>query len=202
MLTIGQRIQRLRKQLGEKQATFAQRFGVDQSTVSKWEKGSQVPDPEHRDIIASLELSDEDLVEGDEMGGSGSNPLFTLVPIAGYVGAGAVVHLIDTDAMPGSLGYIKAPKGFGAVEALVVQGDSMYPAYKNGDIIYYSGRPAEMPIRSADEYVVRLKNGQVLVKVVEPVGADGRYTLTAYNAPSQRGVEIAAASKVRYVRKK
>lgn len=199
MTTLGQRVARLRRTLKENQADFGKRFGVGQTTVSKWEADRQEPEAKHLDVIASLEMDDPGMADRD--GTTPANPLFTLVPLVGYVGAGAVVQMVDRGAGSSAIDWIKAPKGFGAVEALGVRGDSMYPVYRDGDTVFYGGHPAELPIREADEYVVELSDGRVLLKIVEPE-RDGRYTLTAYNFAPIRDVEIVRAFKVRYIRRK
>lgn len=48
-------VRHLRSCLGRTQAAFADRLGVDQATVSRWERGTQVPDLETQ--IAILDLS-------------------------------------------------------------------------------------------------------------------------------------------------
>lgn len=201
MNTLGTRISRLRRHLGETQATFGERFGVDQSTISKWESGRQVPDSVHLDVIGSLEMGETDGINGDKLPTTPGNPLFTLVPVVGYAGAGAVVHMYDRGAGSSAIEYIKAPKGFGAVEAIEVRGDSMYPVYRNGDTIYYDGREATLPITESDEYVVELRDGRMLLKLVEPRG-NGQYTLLAYNGAPINGVEVIRAFKVRYIRRR
>lgn len=130
----------------------------------------------------------------------GTRPLFTVVPIAGYVGAGATVLLLSGEAAD-NIGYARAPRGIGAVEALVVRGDSMYPAYKEGDTIYFGEQPAELPIRVPDEYVVKLADGRVLLKEVVPAGG-GRYVLQSHNAPAIYDAEIVEAFEVRWVQKR
>jgi phage repressor protein C with HTH and peptisase S24 domain len=197
MATAGQRIRRLRKALGgETQAAFAARFGVDQSTVSKWESDRQTPEPKHWDIIASLEEPAED----ESNVGAAARPLFTLVPLRGYVGAGAEVHILDRGSSLDAIEHIKAPRGFGPVEALQVRGDSMVPAYNDGDTIFLSEGHVPLPIQVPGEYVVELADGRVLLKNVHPAG-NGRYTLLSHNGPPITGVEIVKAAKVRYVRK-
>lgn len=200
MATLAQRIHRLRRSLKESQAEFGKRFGVGQAAISRWESGRQMPEAMHLDVIASLEMDGPDMADEEAPHSTGGNPLFTLVPLVGYVGAGAVVHRLDRGAGSSAIDFVKAPKGFGAVEALEVRGDSMYPVYRNGDTVFYS-RPAELPIRVSDEYVVELSDGRMLLKIVEP-GADGTYTLLAYNGEPIRGVEIVQASKVRYIRRR
>lgn len=201
MTTIGQRIVRIRRALKESQADFGKRFGVGQTTISKWESDRQEPEAKHLDVIASLEMDGLDMVDSETPYSTGSNPLFTLVPLVGYVGAGAVVQMMDRGAGTSAIDWVKAPKGFGAVEALGVRGDSMYPVYRDGDTVFYGGRAAELPIRVADEYVVELADGRWLIKIVEPE-RDGRYTLTAYNSAPIRDVEIVKAFKVRYIRRR
>lgn len=193
MLNVGPRIRRLRRQLGESQAQFADRFGVDQSTVSKWEGNKQDPESSHLDIIASL--------EGDQEGAPAEGtPLFTIIPLTGYVGAGAVVYPVDTDATSRTLGHIKAPKGFGAVQAIRVRGDSMYPAYRDGDIIYIENRSAGFPLLPEKEYLLTLADGRQLLKMVE-AQSNGRYNLVSHNAPTERDVVIEDAQRVRYIRR-
>lgn len=201
MNVLGTRIARLRRQIGETQAQFGARFGVDQSTISKWESGRQRPESHHMDIIGSLEGLGETEEGFPPASTTGSTRLFTLVPLVGYVGAGAVVHMHDRGAGSSAIDYIKAPKGFGAVEALEVRGDSMYPVYRNGDVVFYGGRPAALPITDDGEYVVELTDGRILIKTVEHRG-NGKYSLTAYNAPPINGVEIVNAFRVRYIRKR
>jgi transcriptional regulator with XRE-family HTH domain len=201
MNTLGTRINRLRRHLGETQAEFGSRFGVDQSTISKWESGKQVPESGHLDIVGSLESAEGETVPFGTIPTTGGNPLFTLVPIVGYAGAGAVVQMYDRGAGSSAIEYIKAPKGFGAVEAIEVRGDSMYPVYRNGDTIYFDGREAALPITESDEYVVELRDGRMLLKIVEPRG-NGKYTLLAYNGAPVNGVEVVRAFKVRYIRRR
>lgn len=201
MTTAGQRIRRLRKALGgETQAQFAARMGVDQSTVSKWESGKQEPESKYWDAIASLE---ED--PGDDFDGAGNveparNPLFTMVPVRGYVGAGAEVHIQDRGSSLDAVNYIKAPKGFGAVEAFIVRGDSMTPAYNDGDTIYVSEADVRLPISQVGDYLVQLADDRMFLKRVHP-STTGRYTLISLNGPPIVDVEVVRAAKVRYVRK-
>lgn len=198
MQTIAQRVKRIRARAGENQTVFAHRFGVDQSTVSKWEHGTQTPEPRALDMLALLE---EDASENPEnTSDSGTGSLFTLVPVAGQIGAGAAVYDFDGEDGGKNIGFERTPRGFGAVEALQVRGDSMYPVYRDGDLIYIEDRPAEFPLRRNTEYVIQLADGRRLLKMIEP-GADGRYNLVSYNAPAEPDVEIVNAQRVRYVRK-
>lgn len=197
MQTIAQRVKMVRRHVGENQTTFGRRFGVDQSTVSKWEHSAQTPEPRALDLLAALEA--EALGEDWQSAESGAGSLFTLVPVSGEIGAGAKVY--DVEGSGGrNIDFERAPRGFGAVEALRVRGDSMYPVYRDGDLVFIEDRPAEFPLLRNTEYVIELTDGRRLLKMVEPA-PNGRYNLVAYNAPAEPDVEIANAQRVRYVRK-
>jgi transcriptional regulator with XRE-family HTH domain len=64
-MDLGQRFKRARRKLGETQAIFAARFGVDQSTIAKWESNKQIPDSHRVDLLADI--------EGESMPGIGAN---------------------------------------------------------------------------------------------------------------------------------
>jgi DNA-binding transcriptional regulator YiaG len=48
-------VSRLRASLGETQAQFAERLGVDQSAVSRWEEGIRIPSGPATIILSQLE---------------------------------------------------------------------------------------------------------------------------------------------------
>lgn len=202
-VTISQRVKRVRVALGkgrsESQQDFAKRFGVDQSTVSKWERGTQMPDSHHLDTLAQLEgeALDGDAVNPTSEGGTSP---FTLVPVVGDIGAGATVYPVEGDRSSRATGYVRAPRGFGAVEALRVRGNSMWPAYRDGDTVFIDNKHAEFPLLRQKEYILELADGRVLLKMVEP-NQDGTYNLISHNAPQEPAVVIKSARRVRYVRK-
>jgi phage repressor protein C with HTH and peptisase S24 domain len=196
MQSLSRRIKAIRSRLGENQTVFAKRFGVDQSTVSKWEHGTQTPESRALDVLALL----EEEAGREERSESPSASLFTLVPVTGEIGAGATVYDVDGGNGGKNIGFERAPRGFGAVQALRVRGDSMYPVYRDGDLIFIEDRPAEFPLLRNTEYVIELADGRRLLKMVEPAGGT-RYNLVAYNAPVEPDVEIVNAQRVRYVRK-
>ena len=53
-LPIGRVLRRFRRLNGVKQADLAERLGVSQGTVSRWESGAHEPEPGHREQIAAL----------------------------------------------------------------------------------------------------------------------------------------------------
>ncbi len=196
-ISLGQRFRRARIKLSERQADFAKRFGVDQSTISKWEKGTQTPESYHIDLLANIETDEG--TDVNDVSETAQN-LFTLVPVVGQIGAGAVIHEIEGDRSTRAVGYVKAPRGFGAVEALRVRGDSMWPAYHDGDLVFIENRPADFPLVKGKEYILELGDGRQLLKMVEPHQGE-TYSLISYNAPPESGVTIKSARRVRYVRR-
>lgn len=200
-MDLGQRFKRARRKLGETQAVFAERFGVDQSTIAKWEANRQIPESYRVDILADIEGESMASDDAGEKISEPGNSLFTLVPVVGEIGAGAAVYPIDTDTTTTTTGHIRAARGFGAVEALRVRGDSMWPAYQDGDWVFVDNRVASPPLQRRKEYIIKTADGRALLKMVEPTADPNRYNLISYNAPPEPDVEIVSARRVRYVRK-
>jgi transcriptional regulator with XRE-family HTH domain len=194
-----QRVKRLRKATGMKQEELAEKLGVNQGTVSKWERGRQEPEPKHMDAIADLE-SDLELASGNDDLTANPTGLFTLVPVVGHIGAGATVYPIDVDTASRVIDWVKAPRGIGPVECVVVRGNSMWPAYRDGDIVFVDNNSSPFPLIREKEYILELSDGRQLLKMVEP-NRDGTYNLLSHNAPPENGVQIVAARRVRFVRK-
>lgn len=114
------------------------------------------------------------------------------VPVIGFVGAGAVVFPIDN----GVLDTVDPPFATPAnAVAVIVRGDSMLPAYKDGTylILLPLDDPNDALHRRA---VVTLEDGSRLVKEIEPGLSTGRFSLHSYNASPIRDVVIVQAARV------
>jgi phage repressor protein C with HTH and peptisase S24 domain len=90
-------------------------------------------------------------------------PVAQAVPLIGFAEAGAGGYF-DDGGFPVGKGWDEI--AFPAVNdehayALEISGDSMLPAYRDGDVIIVS--PAA-PIRRGDRVVVKTKDGEVMVK--------------------------------------
>jgi phage repressor protein C with HTH and peptisase S24 domain len=88
------------------------------------------------------------------------------VPLIGFAEAGAS-SLFDDSGFPAGKGWDEI--AFPAVNdehayALEISGDSMMPAYRDGDVIVVS--PAA-PIRRGDRVVVKTRKGEVMVKALK-----------------------------------
>jgi phage repressor protein C with HTH and peptisase S24 domain len=94
---------------------------------------------------------------------SGKQPAIHNVPVIGFAEAGAGGYF-DDGGFPVGKGWDEI--AFPSVNdehayALEISGDSMKPAYRDGDVIVVS--PAA-PVRKGDRVVVKTKDGEVIVK--------------------------------------
>lgn len=107
-----------------------------------------------------------------------------LVPVVGYVGAGAEIYSIDDNTKGAGMDFISAPPqgATTTMVALVVRGDSMSPAYEDGDVIFYdqivTGDIAHLLGRRV---IIRLRDGRTFIKKLRR-NADGKYWLHSHNA--------------------
>ena len=76
----------------------------------------------------------------------------------------------------------------------------MWPAYRDGDILFVENRDSDFPLTRNKEYILELADGRRLLKMVEP-GAGDTYNLISHNAPPEPNVKILTARRVRFVRK-
>jgi phage repressor protein C with HTH and peptisase S24 domain len=121
-----------------------------------------------------------------------SAPAPRQIPVKGFVGAGAIVEVLDDQYPFPKFETVDIPPD-GEVEALVVRGESQWPRFLDGEIILYDPRPA-IPADLVDQYaVVQTKDGRKLIKVLRRgVGAD-RWRLDTHNAKAEEDVELIGA---------
>lgn len=120
------------------------------------------------------------------------------IPLYGYVGAGDKVYPVESD---GPIDHVTTP--FSAdidVSALIIRGDSMFPVYWDGDMVFFSADrrmdPRELLMT---ECIVYLKSGEVYIKQIHPSRTEGKYMLISYNAPPILEQEIEWASPIIFV---
>ena len=92
-----------------------------------------------------------------------STTVDTFVPLLGFAEAGSGGYF-DDGGFPVGEGWEKVPSPTVTDEhayALEISGDSMKPAYRDGDVIVVSPGAT---IRKGDRVVVKTKNGEVMVK--------------------------------------
>ena len=103
------------------------------------------------------------------------------IEIAGYVGAGAEFIPFGEDSP--ALG--EAPATVEAnTSVVIVRGDSMYPRYFDGELLYFikEERPASEFI--GRECVLKLKDGRMFVKIVRKGSTRHHFHLESWNGPT------------------
>lgn len=144
-------------------------------------------------LIYKIDLEDISGEDGDKV----------TVPIVGYVGAGEVVRTFD-DQEPRD--WVTPPKRPGAelTSAVIVRGDSMWPAYKPGDLLFYFPSDIVAPNALGQDCVIRLVNGDMYVKTLKPGTAPGLYRLVSCRSsmPDIDDVEVQWAAKIRWMERR
>lgn len=125
------------------------------------------------------------------------------VPIVGKIGAGGSVVFLplqDDEKLDAEDSVLRPPGVSGKLVALVVEGSSMFPKYRDGDIIYiqrdHSGILEE---DIGDDCAVRLASGETYVKQLALGSEPERFTLRSLNAPDMENVEVEWATRVLFI---
>lgn len=145
---------------------------------------------------SQIELSNDNVEQGMQ----------SEIPVLGYLGAGDEINLIFDDFAPGDGMYtVKTPPGCSdRAVGLEVRGNSMYPAYDEGDIVFYE-RDGQTTIDQrciGRQSIVKLIDGRLYLKRLSLGSEKGMYTLESFNAPPILNVDVEWAALVKYVQKK
>lgn len=185
---IRQRINARMKELGLKQVDVASRAGVLLPTLNRVLKGARGLDPKWVKTIASaLDCSVADLLGEDSLLGG------ITVPVVGYVGAGEKVFNFE-DSTP--IDYTAPPHGAEDTEAVRVRGDSMFPRYEDGTLLFFYPSTSIAGDCIGRTCVVQVKDGPTLVKKLKRGTMPGRYRLISTRAPEMEDVDLLWAARV------
>ena len=178
-MQVSEVLQHIKDGMGWTQSGLADRLGVSQSTISKWNSNQQSPNKSQWDRVLELvrrEPKLERLLAEVEPTGS--------VPVVGRIGAGSVIEP-DFDQTEGSGLYdVTLPFSVPAeMIGLEVDGESMMPKYDPGDVVVVWREQR----RATDAYVgqlaaVRTHDGRRFLKFVRLGSKPGLYTLESFNA--------------------
>jgi transcriptional regulator with XRE-family HTH domain len=167
------KIQRILKRRGWTQTKLAEAVDVTRGYMSMLVSGKKVPSLEILERIA--DALDVDI-------GALYGPRET--PVAGRVGAGASVELVDAYPRGDGLYHVACPDDLPArdVVAVEVTGDSMLPLIRPGDILFFSrffmGVDGDTLNRVG---ICATEDGRALVKLIRPGRDKGTFDLYSAN---------------------
>jgi transcriptional regulator with XRE-family HTH domain len=195
MSTPGERLRRAREAAGYATAAEgAERAGVKYYTYAQHENGIRgIPADKAARYAAAFGVEPQWILYG----GSGSGR--RLIPVVGYVGASTEFFGFDDHALGAGLDQIEAPPGApDHAVAVIVRGDSGYPAIRDGMVLVYWEKYENPADLVGEDCFVRLKDGRTLVKILERGASEGLWTLASINSstPPIRNVEIEWAAPI------
>lgn len=126
-----------------------------------------------------------------------------LIAVAGRVGAGAEVELVDAFGKGNGLFHVACPPQLNphGIVAVEVEGDSMSPAYPPGTILFYSRDALGVPTEAIGRVCVcEDVNGRAWVKHIKPGLEEGTFSLISLNPhhDPQHGVQLKWAAPVKF----
>lgn len=176
----------------------ADRFGWKQQTYLAHENGSRGYPKGKAEVYAkAFKVGLEWLISGKgEMKGGKT------VPLVGFVGAGGGIIPVDDHAQGQGLAEVDAPPSLGKnTVAVQVRGDSMFPAFEDGDILYYDRHehiPDNLPTGAC---IAMLADGRCMLKIVRNGSKRGLFSLLSHNAPTIENVALSWVAKIKWIKK-
>lgn len=190
--TIRANLRRIMAKKGVRPTTLSQRVGNSKTLVSDLlTKVSDVQFGTLTKLAGALNVELGDLLA------------LPRVPIVGKIGAGGSViflPLSDEDQFEPEETVLRPPGISGKLVALVVEGSSMLPKYRDGDIIYIQrNHSGVLEDDIGDDCAVRLVGGETFIKQLVRGSEAGRFTLRSLNAPDMENVEVEWATRVLFI---
>lgn len=177
--TWGSNIKRCREALGLTRSQFAAQVGVSPATASDWESG-EIKNIEGRNLVRAaqvLRVSAESLFDEDPpdpkekslKANAMAAPAFPValarVPVVGTAQLGDDGYWVDFDYPVGhGDGHALFPTNDRNAFGLHVQGDSMRPRFKPGEVVIIEPNKR---VESGHEVCVKTTDGRVMVKVLD-----------------------------------
>jgi phage repressor protein C with HTH and peptisase S24 domain len=193
-----ERLKKARDDADLTQGELAKKAGVSQQAIGEIERGAVRTSKSIYKIAAALNVAANYLDPSIPVANSG----VSLVPVVGYVGAGAQIFTIDDHHKGAGLEEVEAPPGSNStsVVALRVRGPSMIPAYKDGDLIFYDKQEdGDIGHLVGKDCVIHLDDGSTYLKELRR--ANGEFWLHSHNADPILHPVIVWAARVRWVEK-
>lgn len=171
-------LRKVMEETGLKQAPLGKKIGVSQGTISKWMNDGHAPNTaqwERLVAFAGRFPKLRNLVKGYATG---------RVAIMGYIGGGAEITPDDEQVPPEGMEEVDLP--FAVTNDLIafrVTGDSMRPAYRDGDVVLvWKEQKAGADSYYGDEVAVKTRDGRRYIKEIHPGRRAGLFNLVSHNA--------------------
>lgn len=158
------------------QADLASRLSVNKSVVSSWISGSRYPRMNTMEKIANIfNIEKSDLIEDkSEKEPTSYHARGIRIPVLGRVAAGipieAITDVDDWEEIPESMAKT------GEYFALRIQGDSMLPEIRQGDIVIVHNQPC---VESGEIAIVLVNGNDATCKKIQK--QESGITLIGYN---------------------
>lgn len=190
-----------RKASGLSQSALASKIGAAQQLIGQLERGEVRSTKLIFKIAEALNVPAN--VLDPEIPSQSNEKKF--IPVVGYVGAGAEVRSIDDHEKGGGLDEVEPPfDGLSpSTVAVRVRGNSMFPTFRDGDLLLYDRQDnGDLVHLAGKDCVVSLRDGRKFVKQLKRTPT-GEWYLYSVNLDSEPifGVEIEWAAKVKIVLK-
>lgn len=169
------------------QAQFAKKIGVAQSSVSKWVNDGHGPNTKQWDKVQKFASRYPKLQRLFK-----EVPQQSLVSVMGDIGTGAIIEPEFEQVPPEGLDQIELPFAVPSeIIAFRVKGDSMRPAYREGDLVLV-WKDQRLPTDSfiGEEVAVRTVDGKRYLKEIQQGQRTGLYNLNSHNAGLISGVKV------------
>ena len=164
-------IDTLAREKGFSPSGLARRAGLDPTTFNKSKRTTREGKlrwPSTESVSKILDATGTSLGEfvayiSNAPGGTG---VYRNIPVIGFAQAGAN-GFFDDGGFPAGAGWEEIPfpdVGDPHAYALEISGDSMEPAYRDGDAIVIS---PDASVRRGDRVVVKTKDGEIMAKVLK-----------------------------------
>jgi repressor LexA len=123
------------------------------------------------------------------------------VAIAGKIGAGGSVAWMDIGENIDPDQTVLRPPGIsGKLVALMVDGSSMLPKYKDGDIVYIQrDHDGVLEECIGEDCAVRLVSGETYIKQLVLGSEPEKFTLRSLNAPDMENVDVEWATRIIFI---
>lgn len=160
-------VRKTRRSLDYTQEQFARMLGVSEKTIYNWEKGGDVPQDKAMQMLNLLQQYEQDVKiagvrkirkEEDDPDPDKEIPLLPVSAIGGSLSGD------DIGVMPYECERILSPIREAEL-AIRVSGDSMYPRYPNGSMVFVRKWDASRYIDYGKYYVLNTTNGTIIKQV-------------------------------------